>query len=114
MKNVVFFYIMWLAWIVCILLIEAPAYTMRRRKANGGSEMLWAMFYWETLFSGMYKIVALTHTYNLNKPCSKYIPLRHQYILITVSSSKVAVNPPPLPFLNFLNSREASLLYLIL
>ena len=44
----------------------APGYTLGRRKASGGSVMLWAMFCGETLGPGIHVDVTLTRTTYLN------------------------------------------------
>ncbi|MCI4388645.1 hypothetical protein PGIGA_G00088540 [Pangasianodon gigas] len=44
----------------------APACTMGRMQAGGGSVMLWAMFCWETLGPGIHVDSILTHTTYLN------------------------------------------------
>jgi len=40
----------------------APGCTMGRRQAGGGSVMLWAMFFWETLGTAIHVDVTLTRT----------------------------------------------------
>ena len=41
--------------------VMAPGCTLGRRQAGGGSEMLWAMFCWETLGPAIHVDVNLTH-----------------------------------------------------
>ncbi|KAK3528244.1 hypothetical protein QTP86_027960, partial [Hemibagrus guttatus] len=52
----------------------APGCTMGRRRAGGGSVMLWAMFCWETLGPAIHVDITLTCTTYLNNAADHVHP----------------------------------------
>ena len=64
----------------------APGYTMGRRKAGGGSVMLWAIFCWETLGPAIHVDGTLTRTTYLNIGADLVHPFMKQYSLMAVAS----------------------------
>ena len=61
MKHV-FFTSHGMAGCMCVTYHMAPGYAMGRGQAAGGSVMLWAMFYWETLGPAVHLDVTYTPT----------------------------------------------------
>ncbi len=53
----------------------AAGCTMGRKQVGGGSDMLWAMFSWETFGSGIHVDVALTHTIYLKIIADRVHPI---------------------------------------